>query len=92
MTMESVSFQSIGEKRATHIITACDDTDTCPGCGAGYRVGLSACEYCRTPVRMAERSLPWGVEHGSELVIPASVAASLHCYYQRLYDEAEVAA
>lgn len=51
--METVSFQSIGDKRATHIITACDDTDTCPSCGAGYKVGLSACEYCRTPVRLS---------------------------------------
>ncbi len=24
---------------------------SCPGCGAGYKVGLSACEYCRRPVR-----------------------------------------
>lgn len=44
------SFQSLLDPEPTHIITACEDTDTCPGCGAGYRVGMSQCEYCRRPV------------------------------------------
>lgn len=48
--METVSFQRISDAKPTHIITACEDTDTCPGCGAGYRVGLSQCEYCSRPV------------------------------------------
>lgn len=52
--METVSFQGIGDAKPMHIITACEDSDTCPGCGAGYRVGLSACEYCRRPVKMSE--------------------------------------
>lgn len=50
--METVSFQRIGDRVATHIVTACEDADTCPGCGAGYKAGLSACEYCRRPVRL----------------------------------------
>lgn len=50
--MELVSIQNIGNAKPTHIITACDDADTCPSCGAGYKVGLSACEYCRTPVTL----------------------------------------
>lgn len=44
--MQIVSYQAISDDKPTHIITACEDTDTCPGCGAGYQVGLSACEYC----------------------------------------------
>ena len=55
--METVSFQSISDAKPTHIITACEDTDTCPGCGAGYRVGMSQCEYCRRPVRLATGGL-----------------------------------
>lgn len=49
--METVSYQRISDTKPTHIITACGDADTCPGCGAGYKVGLSACEYCRQPMR-----------------------------------------
>lgn len=48
--METVSIQHISDDKPTHIITACEDTDTCPGCGAGYKVGMSQCEYCRRPV------------------------------------------
>ena len=48
--METISLQSIGDDKPAEIIIACEDTDTCPGCGAGYRVGLSKCEYCRRPV------------------------------------------
>lgn len=49
--MELLTIQHIGEAAPRRIITACEDTDTCPSCGAGYRVGLSECEYCRVPVR-----------------------------------------
>jgi len=56
--MELLTIQRISEDKPTHIITACEDTDTCPGCGAGYRVGLSACEYCRQAVEcVADGSL-----------------------------------
>jgi hypothetical protein len=72
--METVSIQRLEEARPLHIITACEETDTCPGCGAGYKVGLSACEYCRRPVRL-----------NSYVTMPAEVDA----YYSRLYDEAE---
>ena len=51
--METVSHQRISDDKPTHIITACEDTDTCPSCGAGYLVGLSECEYCGVPVK------PW---------------------------------
>ena len=51
--METVSFQRISDAKPTHIITACEDTDTCPSCGAGYRVGLGECEYCRVPVQVS---------------------------------------
>ena len=53
--MELLTIHHIGEAAPRHIIAACDDTDTCPGCGAGYKVGMSACEYCRKPVRRAPR-------------------------------------
>ena len=55
--METVSFQAIGDAVETQIITRCGDSDTCPGCGAGYRVGLSACEYCRRPVRLSAEGI-----------------------------------
>ena len=51
--METVSIQHISDANPTHIITACSDTDTCPGCGAGYKVGMSQCEYCSRPVRVS---------------------------------------
>lgn len=70
--METVSIQRLEEARRLHIITACEDTDTCPGCGAGYKVGLSACEYCRRPVSF-----------GEVITIPAETEA----YYSRLYEE-----
>lgn len=55
--MELLTIQHLKDARPTHIIAACEDSDTCPGCGAGYRVGMSACEYCRRPVR-AEAASP----------------------------------
>lgn len=55
--METVSYQRISDDKPTHIITACEDADTCPGCGAGYKVGLSACEYCRRPVRLSAEGI-----------------------------------
>lgn len=64
LTMETVSHQRISDANPTHIITACEETDTCPGCGAGYRVGLSACEYCRRPVRFATDGLVPKDMHG----------------------------
>lgn len=48
--METVSVRFLESDVDMHIITACEDTDTCPGCGAGYKVGMSQCEYCRRPV------------------------------------------
>lgn len=48
--MKTVVYRFIGDASDTTIITECDETDTCPGCGAAYRVGLVACEYCRKPV------------------------------------------
>lgn len=48
--MELLTIQHLQDAKPTHIISACAATDTCPSCGAGYKVGLSACEYCRTPV------------------------------------------
>ncbi|MDR6767715.1 hypothetical protein J2W88_002996 [Acidovorax delafieldii] len=72
--METVSYQRISDAKPTHIITACEDSDTCPGCGAGYKVGLSACEYCRRPVRFAAGSLVpkemLACVHMGEAIIP----------------------
>lgn len=48
--MKIVTFQLIEEAQPRLIIVECSDTDSCPSCGAGYKVGLSACEYCKTPV------------------------------------------
>lgn len=76
--METVSFQRISDAKPTHIITACEDTDTCPGCGAGYKVGLSACEYCRRPVRLATGGLVprdmLSIVHQGETIIPKAWA------------------
>lgn len=72
--MELLTIQHLDDARPTHIVTACEDTDTCPGCGAGYRVGLSACEYCRRPVRFATGGMvPKGMLaylHTGEAIIP----------------------
>lgn len=58
LTVELLTIHHIGEAAPRHIITACDDADTCPSCGAGYKVGLSACEYCRQAVEcVADGSL-----------------------------------
>lgn len=48
--MKIVSWQLLGDPSTRYVITECDDSDACPCCGAGYKVGLSACEYCKTPV------------------------------------------
>lgn len=76
--MELLTIHHIGEAAPRHIITACDDTDTCPGCGAGYRVGLSACEYCRRPVRRATGGLELrdmlALVHPGETIIPKAWA------------------
>lgn len=53
MTMETISVRFLESDVDMHIITACEDTDTCPCCGAGYKVGMSQCEYCRRPVAIA---------------------------------------
>uniref|UniRef100_A0A6M3M532 Uncharacterized protein n=1 Tax=viral metagenome TaxID=1070528 RepID=A0A6M3M532_9ZZZZ len=31
--------------------------NTCQSCGAGYKAGLSACEYCRTPVKLSAQPI-----------------------------------
>lgn len=85
--MEILSVRFAGSDRTTHLIAECKESDTCPGCGAGYHAGFVECEYCRRPVALEGRGLPWGVAHGSEFVMPASVAASLGDYYSRLYEE-----
>lgn len=100
MTMELLTIQHLQDGKPTHIITDCEDADTCPSCGAGYKVGLSACEYCRVPVgrhwSVGAAEVPptdrLAVLQPGEFFIPASVAASLGGYYKRLYDEAEAAA
>lgn len=56
MTMELLAIHELQDAYPRYIIAACEDTDTCPGCGAGYRVGLSACEYCRSPISSAGES------------------------------------
>lgn len=48
--MQTLVIQHLCDPNPTHVIIECDDTDTCPGCGAGYKVGMSQCEYCRRPV------------------------------------------
>ena len=52
--MEILYVRYLSSNCEINIITACEDTDTCPGCGAGYRVGMSQCEYCSRPVQHAE--------------------------------------
>lgn len=76
--METVSVRFIESDVDMHIITACEDTDTCPGCGAGYKVGMSACEYCRRPVRLATGGLVpkdmLAIVHTGEAIIPKAWA------------------
>lgn len=72
--METVSFQRIQDAKPTEIITACEDTDTCPGCGAGYKAGFIECEYCRRPVRFATGGLApkdmLAIVHTGEAILP----------------------
>lgn len=76
--METVSVRFLESDVDMHIITACEDTDTCPGCGAGYKVGMSACEYCRRPVRLAPGGLEprdmLAIVHTGEAIIPKAWA------------------
>ena len=51
--METLSVTFAGDPQTYHVITDCNESDTCPGCGAGYKVGMSQCEYCRRPVAIA---------------------------------------
>jgi hypothetical protein len=76
--MKTLSVHHICDPEPTHIITECNYTDTCPGCGAGYRVGMSHCEYCKTPVRFTftrhEDVMAW--LHAGEGVIPRRYEAN----------------
>lgn len=49
--MKLVSIQYLSEEKPTWIIVECADGDACPSCGAGYKAGMSACAYCRSPVQ-----------------------------------------
>lgn len=76
--MHTVSFQLLEDAKATYVITECDDTDACPSCGAGYKVGLSACEFCRVPVGFHRGcdSVPksgFALLQRGEAVIPAGI-------------------
>ena len=51
--METLSITFAGDPQTYHVITDCNESDTCPGCGAGYKAGLIECEYCRRPVGIA---------------------------------------
>ena len=51
--METLSVTFAGDPQTYHVITDCNESDTCPGCGAGYKAGFIECEYCRRPVRRA---------------------------------------
>ncbi|MCO5355076.1 hypothetical protein [Acidovorax kalamii] len=92
--METVSHQRISDANPTHIITACEDTDTCPGCGAGYKVGLSACEYCRRPVRLATGGLVskdmLAIMHTGEAIVPRLIAEDFESSLQRLAGKAQM--
>ena len=51
--MEILSIRFVGDSQTRHLITECNESDTCPGCGAGYMVGFTECEYCRTAIQWA---------------------------------------
>lgn len=51
--METLSVTFVGDPQTYHVITDCNESDTCPGCGAGYKAGFIECEYCRRPVGIA---------------------------------------
>ena len=55
--MKIVSYQLLSEPKPRHFISECGDGDNCPSCGAGYKVGMSACEYCREPVRADTKTM-----------------------------------
>lgn len=51
--MNVVGFQCIEDDQPTYVVLECGDGDCCPGCGAGYKVGFTRCEFCRRPVSAA---------------------------------------
>ena len=51
--METLSVTFAGDPQTYHVITDCNESDTCPGGGAGYKAGMSQCEYCRRPVQVS---------------------------------------
>ena len=51
--METLSITFAGDPQTYHVITDCNESDTCPGCGAGYKAGFIECECCRRPVRLS---------------------------------------
>ena len=51
--METLSVTFAGDPQTYHVITDCNESDTCPGCGAGYKAGFIECEYCHRPVQLS---------------------------------------
>lgn len=51
--MEILSLRFAGDSQTRHLITECNESDTCPGCGAGYMAGFIECEYCHRPVQLS---------------------------------------
>lgn len=72
--METLSVTFAGDPQTYRVITDCNESDTCPGCGAGYKVGLSACEYCRRPVHFSTGGMMskdmLAIIHAGEAIIP----------------------
>ena len=63
--METTTFQFAGDARAYHLITECEESDTCPGCGAGYMAGFIECEYCKRPVQLSAEGDGYAIGGGS---------------------------
>lgn len=72
--METLSVTFAGDPQTYHVITDCNESDTCPGCGAGYKAGFIECEYCRRPVRFATGGLApkdmLAIVHTGEAILP----------------------
>lgn len=72
--METLSVTFAGDPQTYHVITDCNESGTCPGCGAGYKAGFIECEYCRRPVRLATGGMEpndmLAIVHTGEAIIP----------------------
>lgn len=92
--METLSVTFAGDPQTYHVITDCNESDTRPGCGAGYKAGFIECGYCRRPVRLATgglmpKDMP-AIVHTGEAILPRLIAEDFESSLQLLAGNAQM--